>query len=518
MKWVFATNQGSLEKSNNEYPRLIRAAVGSAIENTTLQPFMVYDGAETAFTREMQDRGVTIVQHRLGFYEFIKKYQEQNHPGNWRYLQTATSAFLRVDLPLLFKRDDFLLYTDCDIIFLRDPQLEMVRPEYFSCAPERVRGDRAHFNSGVMVMNLKTLARTHATFCEYIKQNYAKLVSFDQGAYSGHYDNMHDILPDELNWKPYWGLNSNAQIVHFHGPKPSLALKFLAKPGVESPRIIRELFEENPQAYKVFLQKWSECHAKALFPKPPFGVSNYPLGTKQQSNATRFPPKAAEPQRLAAAYTDLADSPEFVESVFELNRRLMESGENIEGNVCYLDQTAPTVLDQALPTTDLNHVRKRINLGIVARESTMMLEIGLNGGHSALLCLMANPNLTFVAVDICRHKYVEKAAEYLQAKFPRRFHCLRGDSRDVLPRMALERPKHRFDAIHVDGGHSEPVAFADVSNSLRLARSDALFVLDDMQAPWLARIFQECLLLGHFRPTLAGEFIATTLHEVVRVT
>jgi hypothetical protein len=123
-----------------------------------------------------------------------------------------------------------------------------------------------------------------------------------------------------------------------------------------------------------------------------------------------------------------------------------------------------------------------------------------------------------VAVDICRHKYVEKAAEYLQAKFPRRFHCLRGDPRDVLPRRALERPKHRFDAIHVDGGHSEPVAFADVSNSLRLARSDALFVLDDMQAPWLARIFQECLLLGHFRPTLAGEFIATTLHEVVRVT
>jgi hypothetical protein len=45
MKWVFATNQGSLEKSNNEYPRLIRAAVSSTIENATLQPFMIYDGA-----------------------------------------------------------------------------------------------------------------------------------------------------------------------------------------------------------------------------------------------------------------------------------------------------------------------------------------------------------------------------------------------------------------------------------------------------------------------------------------
>ena len=41
----------------------------------------------------------------------------------------------------------------------------------------------------------------------------------------------------------------------------------------------------------------------------------------------------------------------------------------------------------------------------------MMLEIGLNGGHSALLCLLANQNLTFVAVDISsRHEYVKRRA------------------------------------------------------------------------------------------------------------
>jgi len=112
-------------------------------------------------------------------------------------LQTATSAFLRVDLPLLFKRDDFLLYTDCDIIFLRDPQLEMVRPEYFSCAPERVRGDRVHFNSGVMVMNLKALAANHAVFCEYIRQNYAKLVAFDQGAVPEVLGGAGVLVPDK---------------------------------------------------------------------------------------------------------------------------------------------------------------------------------------------------------------------------------------------------------------------------------------------------------------------------------
>jgi predicted O-methyltransferase YrrM len=265
------------------------------------------------------------------------------------------------------------------------------------------------------------------------------------------------------------------------------------------------------------LRKWSESHAKALLPSPPFVVSNHSLGTKQPSHTTIFPPQVPDPKRRAAAYTDLADSPEFVSAVFELNQQLKESGENIEGNVCYLDQTTPTVLDHALPTTDLDHVKKRINLGIVARESTMMLEIGLNGGHSALLCLLANPNLTLVAVDICRHKYVEKAIEYLQAKFPRRFHCLRGDSRNVLPRMALERPKLRFDAIHVDGGHAEDIAYADISNSLRLAQAGALFVLDDMQAPWLAKLFETALLLGHFHRNANDAFCYTVLHEVVRV-
>jgi hypothetical protein len=29
-------------------------------------------------------------------------------------------------------------------------------------------------------------------------------------------------LRPELNWKPYWGINPAAKIIHFHGPKPFL--------------------------------------------------------------------------------------------------------------------------------------------------------------------------------------------------------------------------------------------------------------------------------------------------------
>lgn len=43
---------------------------------------------------------------------------------------------------------------------------------------------------------------------------------FDQGYINEVCDNEFDFLPLEYNWKPYWGLNENAKIIHFHGIKP----------------------------------------------------------------------------------------------------------------------------------------------------------------------------------------------------------------------------------------------------------------------------------------------------------
>lgn len=30
-----------------------------------------------------------------------------------------------------------------------------------------------------------------------------------------------ELLPIEYNWKPYWGINDKAKLIHFHGMKPS---------------------------------------------------------------------------------------------------------------------------------------------------------------------------------------------------------------------------------------------------------------------------------------------------------
>ena len=136
MKWVFATNQGSLEKSNNEYPRLIRAAVRSAIENTSLQPFMVYDGAETACTREMQSRGVTIVQHRLSFYEFIKKYQSKPR-GKLALSADCDQRFSACRHPSYLNAMIFFYIRTAILFSCAIRNLSFVRNIY--CAPERMR-------------------------------------------------------------------------------------------------------------------------------------------------------------------------------------------------------------------------------------------------------------------------------------------------------------------------------------------------------------------------------------------
>jgi hypothetical protein len=500
MKWVIATNQGSLENKREDWPRLIRSAVNSARENTTLDAFMIYDGEDSEFIRELRSIGITVIRHRLTFYNFIAKYQSENRAGDWHHLQIASGAFLRVDAPLLFPKDDFILYTDCDVMFLKDPCLAGMRPAYFACAPERARGDARHINTGVMLINIQRLREDHADFCKFIQDNYSIMEAFDQTAYISYYEGRNDLLSDELNWKPYWGVDGDPAIVHFHGPKPRVALGLLTNERFQTHRLLREIFEENPHAYEEFLWMWTRFQIDC-------GVSRDAAGahTLDQTNG-RSPD-----------YLDAADSPHFLSVMSKLNERIASTRETIEGNVCYLDQTSPDDLLISLPTMEPNHIKKRRNLGVVARKSTMMLEIGLNGGHSALLTLLANPALTLVAVDNFQHKYAEQAATFLKERFPRRFHYIRGDSRDVLPRMALEKPKLQFDAFHVDGGHAESLAYADISNALRLAGKDALLVLDDLQAPWLARIFDECLLLGHFRPAAAHEFARTVLHEVVLV-
>jgi lipopolysaccharide biosynthesis glycosyltransferase len=131
-------------------------------------------------------------------------------------------------------RDSFVLYTDVDVMFRLDvvPLLTTLAPKYFAAGPEFDAHDYMRINTGVMLMNVGGLRSVDTRFRRFVADRLPEFVdhNWDQGAYRRYFGRSSiamklfgarwDALPPEFNWKPHWGPNERAAIVHFHGPKP----------------------------------------------------------------------------------------------------------------------------------------------------------------------------------------------------------------------------------------------------------------------------------------------------------
>lgn len=175
----------------------------------------------------------------------------------------AGGAYLRTEIPTLGLPDTFILYTDCDVIFLRQPKFLESLPRYFASAPETHLGEYADLNTGVMLMNLDQLRQDWPRLREFIVQNFETFTAYDQGAYREFYKDRYDLLPPETNWKPYWGQNESAEIIHFHGPKPKSARKLLSDPTYPMPSAWRPLFDRDVSAYRHYVSVWNDYRNQA---------------------------------------------------------------------------------------------------------------------------------------------------------------------------------------------------------------------------------------------------------------
>lgn len=221
MRWFFALNEAST--SFWDYANLVQVAVHSARENTSLEPVCLYDGTDNLLTAWLEEAGVTIVRRRT----FLQEWVTDLPP-------IPRGAYLRLEIPAVCREqgwdDAFVLYTDCDVMFRRDPapDLQALTPKFFAAAPESDQDDYHNFNSGVMWIQVSGLAAEMDAFRATIKSHLDEATAppYDQAALQRHFADRVDRLPLALNWKPYWGENEAAAIVHFHGPKP--AQKYLA--------------------------------------------------------------------------------------------------------------------------------------------------------------------------------------------------------------------------------------------------------------------------------------------------
>lgn len=227
MKAVFTTNHDHNSYSSH---RLLKVAITSLKLNTTLEPVVIWDGQQDKTTGWLEDNNVPVIYHTLSFKDKIthfefRKNMCQNHMIDrmYRYYPYYNKTFIitesmRLDIPDLFPEDEYVLYCDCDVMFLKEPTISTFK----SPLGASVR-DGEFFNNGVMVFNLPEYRKFHEKFKQfYIDSNYVFEIgnTTTQGAYNTFFkNNVHDIGLDN-NWHSFWGVNLEARIIHWCGPKP----------------------------------------------------------------------------------------------------------------------------------------------------------------------------------------------------------------------------------------------------------------------------------------------------------
>ena len=164
-----------------------------------------------------------------------------------------------------------------------------------------------------------------------------------------------------------------------------------------------------------------------------------------------------------------------------LDEIVKKSGEIIEGDCIHEHQNI-----NSRPTALKN---KQLNLISAARNASNALEIGFNAGHSALLMLLANPDLKLTCFDDLSHKYSQKCFDYLKYNFRDRITLVAGNSTDTVPKHNSTTPSE-YDLIHIDGSHVPEIAEADLANTYPRLQQFGTLIWDDVQCPKLNHIIQ----------------------------
>lgn len=215
MKWFICLN------NNNKYQRYAKIAINSALQNTNIEPHCVYDGYEDSFTKWLYQKNIPVYYKKSRFYNYIKK-QELD-------INRISSEFLRFEIPEIIINnnifDDFYLYTDCDVIFNSSiEELNKLKP--FSIAWVSNSSISKTFNSGLMLVNVENMIKYQKKFEEALQVT-SKNYLYDEYFYNLFFAKNSIELSSNFNWRPYWGINNDAKVIHFHRMKIDIIEKII---------------------------------------------------------------------------------------------------------------------------------------------------------------------------------------------------------------------------------------------------------------------------------------------------
>ena len=219
MYWFSGVNSHN-KKLYSNYIKMYTVAVLSAKEtNPNIKPHLILDGDIDESIEQLIELGVTIISHRSLFYDELKIHYKDD--------TIAFGTFLRVDIPKICEKlnieDDYVLYTDNDVLFLDDiSELKNLTPNYFMVAGEFTKQFvPPEINAGVMWINWRNMNQIYDEFVLFITSNLFKFQVYDQDAIILFFNDKIESLDYRYNYKPYWNEEIGSKILHFHGPKPT---------------------------------------------------------------------------------------------------------------------------------------------------------------------------------------------------------------------------------------------------------------------------------------------------------
>lgn len=179
----------------------------------------------------------------------------------------------------------------------------------------------------------------------------------------------------------------------------------------------------------------------------------------------------------------------------DLKNIIIQTSNYLEGNCIYHHMTLNEYPEL---------YSKQVNLFWCGKQAvTNICEIGFNAGHSTMLMLLGREKtpIRFTIFDIGHHPYTRPCYQYIKTRFSHvNFEYVEGDSTIIMPEWINKHPElmHKYDVVHVDGGHYEHCILNDMKNSDLLVKINGIIIVDDTNSTTINQYVDLYLSSGNY--------------------
>ena len=144
----------------------------------------------------------------------------------------------------------------------------------------------------------------------------------------------------------------------------------------------------------------------------------------------------------------------------------------------------------------ISEIERQKLLYQIAKKNNSCLEIGTNIGHSSLIMLIANPNISITTIDI-EPQLSKLATDYLKKNFPNsKINLINASSPEILKKI-----NNKFDFFLLDGDHTHFAVFREFKQILKMSKDTKVIrvLFDDLDMVPIMKKSMKILKINDFK-------------------